>query len=166
MDAVDAVDEVTFLLERVGVAPGDQVLDVGCARGHRAALLAAAGAHVTGLEADAAQLSEARQRCRALDVRLADATDAAWARDGAAYDVVASLTHDGAARDALTPLLAAVRPGGRLVVRGRASDDPVATVALLERHAAGAVELYGDLSGSPFEAAPGCAPIYVVHKAP
>src|SRR4051812_9198388 len=59
-------------LDRVGVGPGDHVLDVGCGSGVCLAVAAGRGARVTGVDASAALLELARERVPGADLRAAD----------------------------------------------------------------------------------------------
>ena len=122
--------EVRFLIEQLGLKPGDRVLDVGCGPGRHALALAANGINVVGLDIS--------QRF----VDLGNESAASSAREGtvqfikgearnltfnAEFDAVISLcqggfglvgrTEDGAADDAvLNGMAAALKPGGRLGV--------------------------------------------------
>lgn len=64
-------DDVLALLE---VAPGQRVLDLGCGTGRHAALLAASGARVVGVDADEQMLAKARVDHPAIAFVAADAT--------------------------------------------------------------------------------------------
>jgi protein-L-isoaspartate(D-aspartate) O-methyltransferase len=96
-----------LLLTHAGVEPGDRVLVVGAGTGYAAALLAALGAEVTALEADAGLAAAARANgIDAVEGPLAAGWPAA-----APYDLVLL---DGAAADLPPALLAQVADGGRL----------------------------------------------------
>jgi SAM-dependent methyltransferase len=70
--------EVDFLIERLGLAPGMTVLDVGCGTGRHAVELARRGLAVTGIDISAGMLAEAQKAAEAAGVgvtwRRADAT--------------------------------------------------------------------------------------------
>ncbi|MCW3041578.1 MAG: class SAM-dependent methyltransferase [Solirubrobacterales bacterium] len=104
------------------VAPGSRVLDVGCSTGYLAAVLAATGCRVVGIEAD----EHAAQRARARDVLVAIITGSvddddvlARAAEHGPYDaivcgdVLEHLPHPNATLRALASQLA---PDGRVVV--------------------------------------------------
>jgi len=71
--------EVDFLVEELGVSPGDSILDVGCGTGRHAVELARRGFRVTGLDLSAGMLERAREAARTADVQVhwirADAAD-------------------------------------------------------------------------------------------
>ena len=80
-----------FLLEHVharAAAPAPpRVLDVGCGEGYFTALLAQAGAEVTGVDVAQEPLRRARERYPDLDVRLLPA-EGPWPLADASFDVV------------------------------------------------------------------------------
>jgi protein-L-isoaspartate(D-aspartate) O-methyltransferase len=108
------------LIQAAELEPGDVVLDVACATGYAAAVLARLAARVTALEDDAALAAAAR---RALfDLALSNVTvvtgplTAGWPA-GAPYDVILL---EGATEIAPRSVFAQLRDGGRLLcVEGR-----------------------------------------------
>jgi cyclopropane fatty-acyl-phospholipid synthase-like methyltransferase len=70
--------EVDFLVEELGLAPGDSILDVGCGTGRHAVELAKRGYAVTGVDLSAEMLAQAATAAKAAGVRVelvhADAT--------------------------------------------------------------------------------------------
>ena len=111
---------------KLGVTPGQRVLDVGCGWGSFAIHAATRrGAHVTGITLSPPQAEEARRRAAAagvgdrVDIRVQD-----WRELGdEPFDAVASIgmvEHVGAAQiDAYALRLASLlRPGGRLLNHG------------------------------------------------
>jgi 2-polyprenyl-3-methyl-5-hydroxy-6-metoxy-1,4-benzoquinol methylase len=62
--------EIGFLLELLGLAPGSRVLDVGCGPGRHAVALARAGMSVTGVDVSARFLEIAAAEARSADVVL------------------------------------------------------------------------------------------------
>jgi protein-L-isoaspartate(D-aspartate) O-methyltransferase len=59
---------VARMTELLAVRPGDRILELGTGSGYQAAVLAALGAHVIGLERHATLAAQARARIAALDL--------------------------------------------------------------------------------------------------
>ena len=74
------------VLERVPVAGGTRLLDVGCGAGRFSRIAADRGAQVAGLDASAPLVEIARERVRAADFRVGDMEQLPWP-DGS-FDVV------------------------------------------------------------------------------
>lgn len=139
------------LVQAAEVAPGDRVLDIGCASGYSSAILGRLAASVTALEQDAAL---ARMASDALagsgNVKVASgALTAGWA-DAAPYDAILL---QGAVEFLPGSLLAQLGEGGRLV-------------AIIGRGPLGKATLYrmagGHASASPlFDAAAPMLPGFV-----
>ncbi len=74
----NTVEEVDFLLEELGLAPGGSVLDVGCGTGRHSIELAKRGYALTGLDLSSEMLASAASAARAAGVQVdwirADAT--------------------------------------------------------------------------------------------
>ena len=108
------------LLQAAEIAPGDHVLDVGCATGYSSALLAQLGGSVVGLEEDAGLAEQARNNLRALALATVQVVRGPLAEGWSAqapYDVIVL---EGASEIAPKALLRQLKPGGRLVgVLGR-----------------------------------------------
>ena len=109
------------LVRRLGLGPGDRVLDVACGTGNVALAAARAGATVTGLDFAPNLLAQARARAAAegLAIRFdeGDAEDLPYA-DGA-FDVVASafgVMFAPRPERAAAELLRVCRPGGRIAL--------------------------------------------------
>ncbi|MBV7703092.1 class I SAM-dependent methyltransferase [Nocardia nova] len=107
------------IVELAGNVSGRRILDAGCGSGLLFAALRDRGAVVTGIDASARMLEQARQHLGAdADVRVADLADPLPFPDDAFDDVVASLVLHYL-RD-WGPTLAELRrvlvPGGRLLV--------------------------------------------------
>jgi SAM-dependent methyltransferase len=109
------------LVDRVGVEPGDRVLDVACGTGNATLPAARTGAEVTGLDLSPAMLERARGHAAAegldVDWREGDAEQLPFADES--FDVVVSSfgcmfapRHDVAAEE----MARVLRPGGRLGV--------------------------------------------------
>lgn len=93
------------MIQALGIAPGDKVLDIAGGAGYGAALLAELGANVTALETQAT--ASAGPGVRA----VSGALDLGWP-GSAPYDSI--LLHGAVAR-APTALVAQLRDGGRLI---------------------------------------------------
>jgi protein-L-isoaspartate(D-aspartate) O-methyltransferase len=122
---------VAAMLALLRPKPGERALDVGTGSGYNAALLAALGTEVTGIELVPELAAHARAALAAagfpeVDVRTGDGR--LGAPDRAPFDVVAV----AAASDDVPPaLVEQLAPGGRLVLpRG---DDWAQQLVLLER---------------------------------
>lgn len=100
---------IARLVQLAAVVPGERVLVVACGSGYGAALLAACGATVTGIDDDAALVA----RARAAGIEAMEGNPANGWPPMAPYDVVFI---DGAVEEVPAALAAQVkRPGGRLV---------------------------------------------------
>lgn len=108
------------LVERVGPAPDERVLDIGCGTGNVAITAARRGVEVTGLDVTPSMLETAARNAElatveGIDWRQGDATDLPF--DDDSFDVTLSaLGHMYAdpPTDAAAELLRMTRPGGRL----------------------------------------------------
>ncbi len=120
-------------LERLELAPGARLLEIGCGWGSFAELAAAHGHHVTGLTLSAEQLTHARRRLGAhAAIELRDYRD-----ERGRYDAVVSIEMIEAVGERWWPAyfakIAEVLPaGGRALVQAIVIDD-----ALFERYRAG-----------------------------
>lgn len=123
-------------LELLAPQPGERILDLGCGDGVLTSRIAQAGAHVTGLDSDAAMLAAARAR----GLQVLEGSGEALAFDGT-FDAVFSnaalhwmLDADAVVRG----VFAALRPGGRFVGEcgghGNVAAIRVAIRSVLERH--------------------------------
>lgn len=107
------------LVERMGVGPGDAVLDVGCGTGNLAIQAALAGARVTGVDIAPEMIARARSAAAEAGVEVewivGDAEDLPVA-DASADVVVSSFGCMFAPRHAVAAreIARAVRPGGRI----------------------------------------------------
>lgn len=115
--AVDLEPAAARVVEAAGVGAGDRVLDVACGNGNAAALAAARGAQVFGLDAAPRLIDVARARVPEGEFVVGDAC--ALPYEDASFDAVVSVfgvMFAAPAADAVAELLRVVRPGGRIVV--------------------------------------------------
>lgn len=99
-------------IERIGVAPGQAVLDVGCGSGVFLRLVADRGARPFGLDAAAALVAIARRRVPEADLRVGDMQRLPFGDD--AFDLVAGFNAFFLADD----MTAALREAGRVARPG------------------------------------------------
>jgi SAM-dependent methyltransferase len=109
------------LLDLLDAQPGERALDIGCGTGHQAAALAAVGAHVVGVDSDAAMLDLARAEHPDVRFELVDAQDADALVRAAAGPVDAVLSNAALhwmprQDDVIGGVARVLRPGGRFVV--------------------------------------------------
>jgi SAM-dependent methyltransferase len=109
------------LIERLGIAPGTEVLDVACGTGNSAIPAARSGARVIGIDIAPNLLEQARARAQSesLDARFEEGDAEALAFPDASFDLV--VTVFGAMFAPRPDLVAAellrvCRPGGRIVM--------------------------------------------------
>src|ERR671923_2776696 len=95
-------------LRRVGLEPGDRVLDVGCGTGVFLGLVAERGAKPCGIDASEALLELARRRVPGADLRMGDMQFLPYGDDG--FALVTGFTSFFFAAD----LVAALREAGRV----------------------------------------------------
>ncbi len=108
-------------LARLNIAPGTEMLDVGCGAGQIAIPAARAGVRVTGVDIAANLVAKARERAAAegLDARFDEGDAEQLPYPDAAFDVVVSLIGAMfAPRPDLvaSELLRVCRPGGRIAM--------------------------------------------------
>ncbi len=133
---VNAYYERPAMLDLAGDVTGRRILDAGCGSGPLFAALRDRGASVTGIDASAGMLEQARRRLGAdADLRVADLASPLLFPDGVFDDVVASLVLHylkdwGPTLGELRRLLT---PGGRLIV----SVDHPSAIYLMDRMAGG-----------------------------
>lgn len=101
----------------VQILKGQRVLDVGCGTGNLAALLAAAGCQVTGVDGSPTMLSHARQKRIAAEFKRMDAATMPF-RDEFEAAVISSALHEmspGVRGEVWEAMRQAVIPGGKLI---------------------------------------------------
>lgn len=116
----DAYGILPDLLELLGDVSGCRVLDAGCGDGYLSRVLAARGAHVTGIDLSPRLIQAARDKNPAgdIDYRVADLSRPLPA-EAARFDAVASYLALNDVRDYrgfIATLGAALSPGGRMVL--------------------------------------------------
>jgi SAM-dependent methyltransferase len=99
-------------LRRVGLEPGQLVLDIGCGVGAFLCLVAARGAHVFGLDASEALLEVARRRLPDADLQVGEME--ALPYDDDTFDLVTGFNSFFFAND----IVAALREAGRVAKPG------------------------------------------------
>ncbi len=138
------------LASRAGLKPGSRVLDVGCGKGATSALLAETfGCHVTGVDADPANVAAAQQRANAAGLtealRFMALPGGRLGELDGTYDAVVSectLCLMGDREIMLELLRQRLRPGGHLLL----SDVTVEAPAESFRQAAGFAACLGGAS--------------------
>lgn len=126
---------------RLDVAPGAELLDVGCGAGQLALLAAGAGARVTGIDIAPNSLEQARKRARAqgLNIHFDEGDVEAMPYKNDSFDVVVSLFSAMFAAQpgkAAGEMLRVLRPGGRLIMANWTADGFVGQMAkVAARHA-------------------------------
>lgn len=111
------------LCRKIGLTPGAEVLDVGCATGYYSALFASLGFDVTGVDVSATAIEKARERNPHLRFQHGDAL--ALSDEDARYDLVFALGFSPAntpdvetVRATLLRLSTYARPGGTVAFLG------------------------------------------------
>jgi SAM-dependent methyltransferase len=126
------------LVDVLDPQPGERVLDLGCGTGHHAAVIAARGAAVVGMDLDESMLAKARQDHREVRFVRADGTDFGLGDLG--VDDLFDACLSNAALHWMTPQEAALRnvravlvEGGRFVAEMGGDGNVAALDAALRR---------------------------------
>ena len=120
----------------LGLVGGERVLDVACGTGNAAAVAAAAGARVSGLDGSARLLEVARERVPDGEFVRGDA--AAMPFEDGAFDAAVSVSgviFVRPAEQAATEMARVVHPGGRVVVTSWVTSGPWFAALVLMREA-------------------------------
>ena len=121
------------IVGRIGVRPGEDVLDVACGTGNAALRAAQAGGRVVGVDLTPELLDEGRRLAgeAGLDIEFLEGDAEALPVADARFDVVVSVMGCMFAprhRVAAAELARVLRPGGRLCVTGWAPDGAMGTM--------------------------------------
>ena len=148
---------------RIGVAPGEDVLDVACGTGNAALRAAQAGGRVVGVDLTPELLEDGRRLAAeaGVEIEFLEGDAEALPVADASFDVVVSVMGCMFAprhRVAAAELARVLRPGGRLCVTGWAPDGEIGTLfktlgsylprTAADRRAAAAVGRRGTTSAS------------------
>lgn len=120
----------------LGVRAGERVLDVACGTGNGAAVAAAGGARVTGLDSSPRLLEAARERVPEGDFVEGDA--AAMPFEDGAFDAAVSVfgvIFARPAEQAAAEIARVVRPGGRVAITSWLPRGPAFAAIVLMRQA-------------------------------
>jgi len=127
-------DAGELIVERAGIEPGMDVLDVACGTGNATIPAARAGARVTGLDFAPALLEIARERCAdamvEIDFLEGDAQELPF--EDASFDRVVSVFGHMFAPDhrrTADEMKRVLRPGGAIAVACWAADGPMGRMA-------------------------------------
>jgi SAM-dependent methyltransferase len=105
--------EYVFMHQRLGLGPGDRLLDVACGSGLSIELARARGATGAGIDASQRLIAVARHRNPDSDIRVGDMHDLPW--DDGSFDVVTSFRGIwGTTPGVMDSIRRVLRPGGRV----------------------------------------------------
>jgi trans-aconitate methyltransferase len=124
--------DLTALLDARG---GERILDLGCGTGHLTAEIAAAGAHVTGIDNSPAMLEAARREYPHIDFLLADAAQFSFAQPFDAVFSNAALHWVREPENAAGCIVRALRKGGRFVAEMGGKGNVASLIAALREAA-------------------------------
>jgi SAM-dependent methyltransferase len=134
--AAELAPAAEVAVDTLGISPGDRVLDVACGTGNAAAVAAAHGAVVTGLDGSPRLLSVARERVPGGEFVEGDAASLPFADHefDAAVSVFGVIFARPAER-AAAEIARVVRPGGRVVITAWVPRGPGFQPVMLMRQA-------------------------------
>lgn len=95
--------------------PGESILDLGCGTGHLTKAIAETGAHVVGIDSSPSMIETARTTYPDLEFLVADARDFSFPTTFDAIFSNAALHWIPEAEEVVRCIVAALKPGGRLV---------------------------------------------------
>ncbi|NJN20529.1 MAG: methyltransferase domain-containing protein [Leptolyngbya sp. RL_3_1] len=127
--------------------PGERILDLGCGTGQLTAAIAAQGATVTGIDADAAMVAQAQQQYPELDFAVADARTFTLPEPVDAVFSNATLHWVNEAEGAIAQIWTALKPGGRFAAEFGGQGNMAQVLAAL-------AETRADLGYGPSQATP------------
>ena len=113
--------------------PGLRVLDLGCGTGRLTAMIAAAGAEVTGMDGDAAMVAQARQNHPAIPFVVGRGQDFVLAEPVDAVFSNAALHWMSPPEAVAASIYRALKPGGRLVAEMGGRGNVATLIAALEQ---------------------------------
>ena len=105
------------VVEALGLAPGDRLLDLGCGLGKVLQLALAKGASVWGIDPSPSMVTKARLRVPDARIELGSAEDIPFPDDSFTHVLALATFHHWADRDlGLAETLRVLLPGGRLFI--------------------------------------------------
>jgi len=118
---------------------GERILDLGAGTGHLTAQIAAAGAHVVGLDASASMVEQARANYPELAFTAGDGANFAFPEPFDAVFSNATLHWITRAEDAVACIARALKPGGRFVAEfgGKGNVESLVSAMITARVALG-----------------------------
>lgn len=116
---------------------GERILDLGCGTGTLTAEIAAAGAHVVGVDRSTEMIGEARRKFPSIPFRVCDARALQFSQEFDAVFSNAALHWIPEARSVISGIARALRPGGRFVAEFGGKGNVHQVVLALEAALAG-----------------------------
>jgi trans-aconitate methyltransferase len=121
------------LLELLAPKKGEKILDVGCGTGHLSAKIAAAGAHVTGIDFSSEMITQARTEHPAIHFEVADARALKYHNEFDAVFSNATLHWVGEPESAIRSISNALHKGGRFVAEFGGKGNIAGLMAAIQR---------------------------------
>lgn len=116
------VEAITWLIEKLGIKPGRQIVDLAAGTGKLTAMLAGAGADIVAVEPVASMRDRLRARLPSVALLAGEAEALPLADKSVDAVVVARAFHWFDARQAMNEIARVVRPGGCLGLIWEARD--------------------------------------------